>query len=156
MKKLLLGAVLMLLAAAGAVGWKFGLPLLQADAAQAHDGAPVRVESRFVPLPALAVPVLRNGALVEQFELSIQIEVAGPAGEKRTEERMPLLTDALVTELYGVVALRHVLQREDGVEILRERLAAAAGRVLGDDVLRQVLLTSINRRPGAQVRSQRG
>lgn len=156
MKKILLGVALMLLAAGGAAGWKFGLPMLQADAAQAGESTPPAVESRFVAMPALAVPVLRNGALVEQFELTIQLEVAGPAGEKRTQERMPLLTDALVTELYGVVALRHVLQREDGVETVRERLTVVAERILGADALRQVLLTSINRRPGAQVRSQRG
>lgn len=153
MKKILLGAALMLLAAGGAAGWKFGLPMLQADAAEV---APTPVESRFVPLPGLAVPILRDGVLVEQFELTIQLEVAGPEGEKRTEQRLPLLTDALVTELYGVVALRHVLQREDGVETVRERLTLVAERVLGEDMLRQVLLTSINRRPGAQVRSQRG
>lgn len=152
MKKVLLGAVLMLLAAGGAAAWKLGLPMLEGD----PDAPPPVVESRFVPVPALAVPVLRGGALVEQFELVIQVEVAGAAGERRVEERLPLLTDALVTELYGVVAMRYVLEREDGLEIVRERLSAAASRVLGEETLRQVLLTSINRRPGPQVRSRSG
>lgn len=134
---------LMLLAAGGAAAWK----LDWAELTKSAEEPPAGGESRFVEIPALMVPVVQDARPLENLALSVQLEVAGAEAEERAQERLPLLTDAMLTELYGVVALRYVLKRDDSMEIIRERLARAAREVLGEEALRNVLLTSFDRRP---------
>lgn len=64
--------------------------------AKAEGGAEEQLSSRSMDAPYLAVPVMRDGVLVNYLFVSIRIEVANGVDLWRTRERAHFLRDALV------------------------------------------------------------
>jgi hypothetical protein len=65
------------------------------DKAKAEEGEP-QLSSRSMDAPYLAVPVVRNGHLVNYLFVSVRIEIANGVDLWRTRERAHFLRDALV------------------------------------------------------------
>ncbi len=138
---LLLGLMLLVAGGGGAVWWFF---LREPEVAPVAE--PVRPAlPEYVELEPLILPLIQDGQVTHHVTLQVVIEVV--AGEK---ERVLLvkrqLTDAYLSELYGLLALRFVRRQANALPLLRRRLLAVSERLLGPGVVGDVLISEPSRR----------
>ena len=138
---LLLGLMLLVAGGGGAVWWFF---LRAPEVALVAEPAPPALPE-FVEFDPLVLPLIQDGQVTHHITLQVVIEVV--AGEK---ERVLLvkrqLTDAYLSELYGLLALRFVRRQANALPLLRRRLLAVSERLLGPGVVVGVLLSEPTRR----------
>ncbi len=143
MKRLPLLLVLMLMVAGGGgAAWWFLLREPEV-APVAEPVAPVLPE--YVEIDPLILPLIQDGQVTHHVTLKVIVEVA--AGEK---ERVLLakrqLTDAYLSELYGLLALRFVRRQPNALPLLRRRLLAVSERLLGPGIVGDILISEPARR----------
>ena len=101
--------------------------------AEAGEGA--QTSSRSMDAPYLAVPVVRNGQLVNYLFVSIRIEIAQGVDLWRTRERAHFLRDALVRASHGNDLTdpndSNALNEARAIEVYR----AAAIQALGENAV---------------------
>jgi hypothetical protein len=101
--------------------------------AEAGEGA--QTSSRSMDAPYLAVPVVRNGQLVNYLFVSIRIEIAQGVDLWRTRERAHFLRDALVRASHGNDLTdpndSNALNEARAIEVYR----AAATQALGENAV---------------------
>lgn len=142
LKRVILIFLFLLLLAAGVVGyWQFGLPG-QKDSAQ-----PEPVMSEYLQVPPLVVPVIEEGVAVEQIQLRVELELAGPSSLEEAEEKMPRLVDAMLAQLHGLMAYRQIREESNELPFLKKRLQISLEDSFGEGELRDVLIKDISRRP---------
>jgi hypothetical protein len=97
-----------------------------------EDGEDAATSSRSMDAPYLAVPVVRNGQLVNYLFVSIRVEIAQGVDLWRTRERAHFLRDALVRASHANDLAsptdNNVLNEARALEVYR----AAAVHALGD------------------------
>jgi hypothetical protein len=139
---LLLVLVVLLIAGGGGAAWWFFLREPE-EAPVAEPTPPALPE--FVELTPLVLPLIQKGQVTHHITLKVVLEV--DAGEK---ERVLLairqLTDAYLSELHGLFALRFVRRQDNALPLLRKRLLAVSEKLLGPGVVGDVLLSELNRR----------
>lgn len=103
------------------------------DKAEAGEGA--QTSSRSMDAPYLAVPVVRNGQLVNYLFVSIRIEIAQGVDLWRTRERAHFLRDALVRASHSNDLVdpndSNALNEARAIEVYR----AAAIQALGENAV---------------------
>jgi flagellar protein FliL len=142
-------AVFLLLAGGGAAWWfLMGPGAERADKLIAEMNRP---EPVFVPVdPPLVISLIQEGAVTHHVTMSLNLLVADDGDAPEVARRMPLLRDALLTELHGLFALR--LVRDAGFEsgLVKDRLMQICERQLGAGVVTEVLLRELERRQPPQ------
>jgi hypothetical protein len=97
----------------------------------------------FFNVPAIVLPVVAGNTITRQVGAVLTVELA--EGHRRSEvaakERQ--LTDAFITELYGLYALRNGVNQVVDERLVKRRLLAAADRVLGPGVAHAVLIRQL-------------
>lgn len=105
-------------------------PPAKEKAKAGEEGA--ELSSRSMDAPYLAVPVVRDGVLVNYLFVSIRIEIAGSVDLWRTRERAHFLRDALVRASHSTDLAdpndNNVLNEARALEVYR----AAAIQALGE------------------------
>jgi flagellar protein FliL len=130
MKKLvLILLVLLLLGGGGAAAWWFFLRKPPAGPQQA--ATPVAAPIAYLKLPALTVPVIRDGASHGLITLQMTIELKDETVRPQAEERMPVLTDRLFIVLYDLLGRRLMQEQNFNLELAKGRLLIAADKVMG-------------------------
>lgn len=102
----------------------------------------------FVELDPLILPIIDENGVSQTVSLVVAIEVADAQTASTVEGMAPRLKDAFIQDMYGVLnehaALKGgVIQ----VSILKKRLNKISHKVLGDDVVQDVLLQVVQQRP---------
>ncbi len=144
MKKLVMLLVLVVALAGGAYfAWTeyFGdeagsealLGLLNAD------DKPVYVE-----IERLTAPFIRDGGFVQYVVLDVSLEVAQAHDVDTVRRLAPRLRDSFLVELHRLATIRPASQRLINVARIKARLLAGADRVLGPDVVRNVLVQLVH------------
>lgn len=110
-----------------------------------------QLSSRSMDAPYLAVPVVRDGQLVNYLFVSIRIEISGAVDLWRTRERAHFLRDALVRASHA-----HDLSDPEDPNALNEARAvevyrAAAVQALGDRAVAGVSIVATYSSQGSGV-----
>lgn len=114
-----------------------------AFAAEAVKPNPGAVE--YYDLMPLTVPVVTDKGLVQQVSVSVSLECAMGKRDKIAAYK-PKLMDAYLRELYGALGAGQAMIRDDvvDVEAVKLRLSDVTQRVVGPDMVSDVLLQSVH------------
>jgi len=153
---LLMIAAIAILAGGGAAGYLY---FKQPAAASIGDNADhqsigeaqgIAKSSRghFVELDALILPIVDENGVSQVVTMIVVIEVKNASDVELVTNLQPRLKDAYIQELYGVLNRHAALQGGVlQVGMIKSRLSRISGRVLGDDVVTDVLLQVVQQRP---------
>jgi len=127
-----------------------GLAIAQPKA-KAGEGDAEDLAARSMDAPYIAVPVVRDGRLVNYLFVSVRIDIAQGVDIWRTREKAHFLRDALVRAA-------HVTQMADANDFNRldearaiQVFQAAAVSALGAGVVQSVAISSVHSSGGAAV-----
>lgn len=114
--------------------------------AKVEEGAAAPKE-QFVQLDPLTLPVIGDRGVTQTVSLVISIEVPDEATAAEVKRLSPRLQDAYIQDMYG--ALNRKSAMENGVlqvGPIKERLNKISTRVLGENVVNDVLLQIVQQR----------
>lgn len=117
------------------------------EAKKGEKGEPVK-ESSFVQLDPLILPVIDENGLTQTVSIVVALEVADDPTGMQVRKLSPRLKDAYIQDMYGIMNKRAALQGGIvQVGMIKERLNAITKRVLGEDMVKDVLLQVVQQRP---------
>lgn len=104
--------------------------------------------TEYVKLDPLILPIIDGNGVQQIVSLVVALEVAGVFEADKVKDMSPKLTDAYITDMYGVlneqVALRGgVIQ----VSLIKARLLSVTDKIMGKDIVSSVLLQVVQQRP---------
>ena len=147
-KRLIIIIVLLLVLGGGGAGAYMFLAKGDAEAVGLEDVA-VSLSNEvpeFVELDPLIVPVIREGRVSQHLTVSIIVQVdSDPKVDLIYAARRQLL-DGYLTELHALYSHRIVQDNPDPIPLLRKRLLTVSRKLLGKEVVDQVLVTVIDRK----------
>jgi flagellar FliL protein len=130
MKKLVLILLLLvLLGGGGAAAWWFFLR--ETPAGQQQAAAPAAAPIAYLKLPALTVPVIRDGVSHGMITVGLTMELKNEAIRPEAEARLPVLSDRLFVVLYDLLGRRYMQEQNFNLDLVKGRLLIAADKVLG-------------------------
>ena len=102
----------------------------------------------FVELDPLILPIVDNDGVQQVVSIVVALEVSGPTDADKVKSLKPRLKDAYIQDLYGVLN-KHEALKGGVVQVgaIKERLNMATRKVMGDDVVHDVLLQVVQQRP---------
>lgn len=92
-----------------------------------------------VRLDPLVVSIQRNGVVEKHIGFVVVLEVADTAAQVRVQDLMAKLTDAFVVDINALASLPHAPDNGIDQDALKKRLSASCIRVLGPDVVKNVV-----------------
>lgn len=104
--------------------------------------------TEYVELDALILPIVDDNGVSQIVSIVVAIEVSDSHGKDVVNQMSPKIKDAFIQDMYGVLnehaALKGgVIQ----VNILKKRLTRISDEVVGDDIVKDVLLQVVQQRP---------
>jgi len=112
--------------------------------------APAAVESgtRFVELTPFILPIIDPDGASQVVTMVIAVEVNTAEAAAEVKRLSPRLKDAYLQDMYGALN-RHAALRGGQIRlgVIKKRLNMASTRVLGEDVVQDVLLQVVQQRP---------
>lgn len=159
MKKIIFAVMLLLVLGGGAVGayFYFGKPAeasvgdsdehIEAKEASGKNNAD-KANAEYVELDPLILPIIDNNGVSQVISLVVVIEVGNTQDAETIIHNQPRLKDAYIQELYGVLN-KHAALRGGVVQVdrVKERLKGISYKVMGDDMITDVLLQVVQQRP---------
>lgn len=94
----------------------------------------------YVNLDSITAPFIRDGRFAQYIVLTIALEVANADAKDAVRHNIPRLRDAFISELHTLAAIRSPQQKLINLARVKARLMAGAERVLGKDVVVEVLV----------------
>ena len=150
-------AILVLGGAAGGAYFYFGQPAMASigetkEHQEAKDVHPSKnlnnKDFKFVELDPLILPIVDGNGVSQVVSMIVVIEVDGEKNQSKVNGLQPLLKDAYIQELYGVLNRHAALQGGVlQVGMIKDRLHKISNRVLGDGVVEDVLLQAVQQHP---------
>lgn len=92
-----------------------------------------------VRLDPLVVSIQRNGVVEKHVGFVIVLEVADSAAQAKVQDLIPKLNDAFVMDINALASLPHAADNGIDPDALKRRLAASCTRVLGPDVVKNIV-----------------
>ena len=129
----MIARLLQLIAVCGLVG------VLAAMPAGAAEEAPGKDKLIGVRLDPLVVSIQRNGVVEKHIGFVIVLEVADAAAQVKVQDMMAKLTDSFVVDINALASLPRAADNGIDQEALKRRLSASCVRVLGPDVVKNIV-----------------
>ena len=151
MKRLVLIALVLLLLGGGGGGaaywWFF---MREAEPPPSVVEVP-QLRSELIDFALFVIPVIKEGRVVRHVTLKVVLQVSAAEGVANLEEITPRLKDAFFSELHSLYGMRYIQDSDDPLPVLKKRLILISKRLLGAEVLEDVLVRFEERRriPGA-------
>ncbi|MCB1557261.1 MAG: flagellar basal body-associated FliL family protein [Alphaproteobacteria bacterium] len=166
MKKLILGLVVLLLLGGGGAGAYFFFFAQKAEASVGAEDEHAAEQAKadhakekgsdghggggmeYVELAPLVLPIIDGNGITQTLNLVVVLEAESLKNKTTIEENEPRLNDAYIRELYGTLSKQIAL--EGGVlkvQVIKDRLRQVSDRVVGEDVVHDVLLQVVQQRP---------
>ena len=97
----------------------------------------------FIDMDPLALPIFRGYRVAGTIQIQIKLETNNQNKAYEIKEKMPILTDAFIRDLHSFIP--RLLKEKERVDVLiiKQRLQMVSDRVLGRDVVSNVLVQSI-------------
>jgi hypothetical protein len=92
-----------------------------------------------VRMEPLVVSLQRQGVVEKHVGFIVVLEVPSIGAQARVQELMAKLTDAFVVDINALASLPNAVDNGIDSEALRRRLMASSGRILGPDVVRNIV-----------------
>ena len=92
-----------------------------------------------VRMDPLVVSLQRNGVVEKHVGFVVVLEVANITAQARVQELTAKLTDAFVVDINALASLPNAVDNGIDAEALRRRLMVSSGRILGPDVVRNIV-----------------
>lgn len=159
MKKILSIVLVLALLGGGGAGAYFYF-MKPAEASQPEDGKPDvkkaekekketdKSKHAFVELDALILPIIDETGVTQTVSLVVAIEVADEKTAALVETQKPRLKDAYIQKMYGILNNRAALKGGViQVDQIKQQLNEISDKVLGEDVVEDVLLQVVQQRP---------
>ncbi|MCM2344391.1 MAG: flagellar basal body-associated FliL family protein [Alphaproteobacteria bacterium] len=155
---LALGAIVVLGAAAGGAYFYFGQKAeasvgetgdhTQAKEAKDSHKKDKGAHAAYVEMAPLILPIVDAEGVSQIVSLVVVLQVHDEAGKAEVAAQMPRIKDAYIQDMYGVLN-KHAAVKGGVVQvgIIKEKLNAANTRILGEDVVQDVLLQVVQQRP---------
>lgn len=133
------GCVLALLALLGA-----GLPAAAAE----HQAGPKDKPSTpgapaFFNIEPIVLPVIEGNRVPRQVGILLTVEMGQGHSQSEARDKERQLTDAFITELYRIYGWRSGDDRVVSERLIKQRLLAAADKVLGKGVVDAILIRQL-------------
>ena len=102
----------------------------------------------YVELDPLILPIIDEYGVSQVVSLVVSIEVKDSKTADKVKKYAPRLTDAYIQDMYGVLN-KHAALKGGVVQVqkLKKRLNKVSKKVMGDDVINDVLLQVVQQRP---------
>lgn len=142
-------AMILLLGGGGAAWWFLMGP--GADQTSEMMAEMNRPRPAFLPVdPPLVISLIQEGEVTHHVTMQLNLQLADDGDLDAARRRMPLLRDALLTELHSLFALRVVRNAGFESDLVKQRLLQVCERQLGEGVVSDLLLREIERRQPPQ------
>lgn len=105
-------------------------------------------QAYFVELSPLSLPIIDGNGVSQVIRMTVVMEVADDTKAGIVKNLEPRLKDAIIQDMYGVLNRKAAF--EGGilqVGTIKERLNKLSKKVLGPDVVKEVLLQMVQQRP---------
>jgi len=102
----------------------------------------------FVELSPLVLPIIDENGASQVVSMIVALEVSSAEDAGMVTKMTPRLKDAYLQDMYGVLN-KHAALRGGQIRLgfIKKRLGAASDRVLGDNIVQDVLLQVVQQRP---------
>ncbi|TDI57663.1 MAG: hypothetical protein E2O94_05635 [Alphaproteobacteria bacterium] len=97
-------------------------------------------DREYYTLQPFTVPIVRDGRIARHVSLLVTLETRGVANKDKILEARKRLRDSFLRDLHGVMAIRRKDGRPFKTSVLKKRLMAVSKRVLGADIVRDILI----------------
>ena len=97
-------------------------------------------DAEYYTLQPFTVPIVRDGRIARHVSLLVTLETRGVANKDKILEARKRLRDSFLRDLHGVMAFRRKDGRPFKTSVLKKRLMAVSKRVLGADIVRDILI----------------
>lgn len=97
-------------------------------------------DREYYTLQPFTVPIVRDGRIARHVSLLVTLETRGAANKDKILEARKRLRDSFLRDLHGVMAFRRKDGRPFKTSVLKKRLMAVSKRVLGADIVRDILI----------------
>ncbi len=143
--------LILFVAVGGAAGWWFlttdnRSEVAKQTAALEEEEAGLIESTRFIKLESIVFPIIREGRVILHLTLTVAVELDQPMEKTEVTALMPLLKDAVFTELHGIYSLRYVQERGYDLPIVNDRLFQITERVLGSGIVKSVQIRGLSKR----------
>lgn len=153
MKKILVSVIaLALLTGSGFGAYLFFAKPAQASEAKKEESAEGKenpdANIKFVQMTPLVLPIVDKNGVSQVVSLVVSLEVKDELAAKEVERLTPRLKDAYIQDMYGVLTRQAAM--EGGVVqvgYIKSRLNKVTAKVMGQDMVRDVLLQVVQQRP---------
>jgi hypothetical protein len=110
-----------------------------------HDPAPSAPV--FVDFSPIILPVIGQNRVTERVGIVLALELAQGKVPASVEAKRRILTDAFISDLYGIFQQRAALHQVADGKLIKARLLQTANRVLGPGVVKDVLIQKLFEQP---------
>ena len=112
-----------------------------------EEGKKITPEFEYLQLDPLNLPIVTDGGVLQQISLVVSLEMKFGNLEK-VKQYQPKLADAYIQDLYGLLGMGHGLMNGNvlDVKMIKDRLALITTKVLGPDMVKDVLLQVVQQR----------
>jgi flagellar basal body-associated protein FliL len=141
MKLIIIFVVVVVLLAGGGGGvYFFRDALFGGESAPKKADIAKTADILFVDLESLTVAVIRNSRVEKHVVLQVSLEVPDEATRANVSKALPRLKDAFIKDLYDYYAVRTPGSDGINVEGIKKRLKRTSDLIMGDGVIRAVLI----------------
>ena len=97
-------------------------------------------DAEYYTLQPFTVPIVRDGRIARHVSFVVTLETRGVANKDKILEARKRLRDSFLQDLHGVLSIRRKDGRSFKTSVLKKRLMAVSKRVLGEDIVRDILI----------------
>lgn len=128
--------------AAGFVGGPAPAEASAKKEAKAEAASRTLPEVAYIQLDPLAAPVIGGGKVRYNVMLTLSVEIADQSHKAEISRLMPRLRDAMLMELYARPVVRDDESGRIDLESVKERMFTVACDVVGEKIVRDLLVVS--------------
>jgi len=114
--------------------------------AQAAETEPDKAGPPYVHLDTIFVSVIEGNRVTQQVGITLVLELNDAQSRPDVEAKKHQLTDAFFQELYGYFQTRAAAKEKVDEPFLKKRLLATAGKVVGPNAIKEVLIEQLIQR----------
>jgi flagellar protein FliL len=102
----------------------------------------------YVKMEPMVVPIIDNDGVTQVVSMVITFEVKDDPAAAEVEHMKPRIKDAFIQNLYGMLNQQAIMEKGViKVGYIKKRLTDISAKVMGDDVIKEVLLQTVQQNP---------